>query len=493
MENEPPLDPLLEKAITCLKAGYFQGALPFCETLERRGRKHRDAVRHVAWLARVYLGGRHRDDALRMRGIADTVSHLAGGQGLIEAAILAVHAGRAEKVAIAIQRILDVAATQSGVLITYHPTGLLESAEFALHQLHDEASALKLINCALGFRGEFLVLQDVERLGRLLAQANAPLPLWADWGGIFIRHTSFSMDRPRFLHEALNDQNAVRWATNQDAASEGVLRRTLAAGPPQLLRILMRLAPQLGRGGLATILSERFSSTGGSHDAVSVNPLWLDPAVLKLRYFWYDMLAEKERHLLRNADWAMFATPTPDFSMALAQWWRLLESVLKRSLAKELASLFHAHPEWSDWDRNNLSERTRKREAVFVDKLAAPDKWQRLTLGDLVLVMKKCLPGELTTVEDAASGSRLRKEATRFLNQHRERFAPLVSDEWYSVAHLTDENIDLFRNQSSHDKSTDIVDASVGRLVGKRVLNMFFAPLLAQWGFTPAIYVGIER
>jgi hypothetical protein len=493
MESGSRVHPLLEKAISCFEFGYFQGGLPFCETLERLRGKHRDAVRHVAWLTRVYLGGRHRNDALRMLDSSDPMTNLIGGQSLIEGVLLAAHAGRTQKVAIGIQRILEVAATQSGVLVTWHPTGLLELAEFALRQLHDNASALKLINCAIGFRGVFVVLRDVERLGRMLTQVNAPIPLWVDWCEIFIRHIRFSTHRWALLDRMLNEYNAVRWAKDQDAASEGVLRRTLAAGPPQLHAILTRLAPELGHAELARVLSERFPLTEGSQNATPANPMWFDPAVLRLRYFWHDMLTEKEQHLLRNGDWAMFSTPTLDFSMALAQWWRLLESVLKRSLAKELAGLFHAHPEWAAWDRENLSERMRKREAVFVDKLAVPDKWQQLTLGDLVLVLKKCFPEQSTTIEDAGSGSRLRKEAVRFVNQHREQFEPLVIDDWKGVAHLTDENVALFRNRSSHDGATDIVDASVGRLVGKRILNLFFAPILTHWGFTPTMYVEIER
>jgi hypothetical protein len=56
------------------------------------------------------------------------------------------------------------------------------------------------------------------------------------------------------------------------------------------------------------------------------------------RYVWYDIITASEQDLVRNGDWAMFGTPTDDFSMALAQWWRALESVLKRSVVDLLSS-----------------------------------------------------------------------------------------------------------------------------------------------------------
>jgi hypothetical protein len=44
------------------------------------------------------------------------------------------------------------------------------------------------------------------------------------------------------------------------------------------------------------------------------------------------MMDSAQQDLVRNGDWAMFGVPTDDFSMALAQWWRALESVLKQSI-----------------------------------------------------------------------------------------------------------------------------------------------------------------
>ncbi|WP_020067181.1 hypothetical protein [Paraburkholderia caledonica] len=493
MLSDQQIDELLAKAITCLEAGYFDGALRLCEKLERHGKKSRDAVSHAAWLTRVYLGGRHREDALKMWDVTRAAAHLPGGQGLAEGALLAAHVGRVETVAACIEETLRVAAAQNGVLVTFHPTALLQLAEFAFDRLNDKFSALKLVNCALGFRAAFLVLDDVERLGRLLSRLNAPLPLWVDWGAIFIRHISLSTDRHWLHGRKIGDPKFVKWAKEQGAASEGVLKRTLSVGPPQLHEMLVRLAPQVGAPELGIVLHERFSGTKDKGDAAPTEPLWFDPQVLRLRYFWHDMLTEDEQHMLRNGEWAMFNTPTPDFSMALAQWWRMMESVLKRALAKPIHELFAANPEWIAWDRDNLGERVKKRETIFIDKLAEQNKWQRLTLGDMVLILRKCISDEPSKSEDVGGGSRLRKEAKRFLNKHRDQLGPLVlgGGRWTHAPQLTAENVDIFRNQSSHNESVNIIESSIGRWAGKHVLDLLFATYVKQWGFTPTMYLDL--
>jgi hypothetical protein len=175
----------------------------------------------------------------------------------------------------------------------------------------------------------------------------------------------------------------------------------------------------------------------------------------------------------------MFGLPTNDFSMALAQWWRALESVLKRSVVDLISSTFAQQPQLADLDRQNLSVKRQKEESVFLDKLAVPDRAGKLTLYDILLVLKKCE----STNEHGFFGSRLRLEAARVLKQYSAQIGPLTKGTWLNPAHLTDENIKWFRNRSSHDALVDLVDAAVGRVLAKRVLNGFFAPVLESWGF----------
>ena len=52
---------------------------------------------------------------------------------------------------------------------------------------------------------------------------------------------------------------------------------------------------------------------------------------------------------------------------------------------------------------------------------------------------------------------------------------------------LTQENIDLFRNRASHTKPIDKVDAFVGRVVAKKIVDVLFIPQLESWGFKATI------
>jgi hypothetical protein len=169
--------------------------------------------------------------------------------------------------------------------------------------------------------------------------------------------------------------------------------------------------------------------------------------------------------------------------MALAQWWRALESVLKRTVVDLLSSTFAKQPQLASCDRANLSVKRQKEEAVFLEKLAVPNRAAKTTLYDILLILKKCE----STNEHGLVGSRSRHEAAQVLKRHSAQIGPLTKGTWLNPAHLTDENIDWFRNRSAHDASVPLVDAAVGRVLSKRVLNGFFAPVLKSWGFEPTL------
>jgi hypothetical protein len=481
---------LIDKVVSCFQWGYFEGGLRYCETLEGLHVKSRAQVRHIAWLSRVYLGGQHRKKAVATTHSAFPIALPSNQEYLAERLVLQISAGETQIVAEGINALLTSANIKAGFRM-WHPTAILELAEFALSRLDDEGASLKLVNIALGYPNAYAVLSDVERLARLLVGLNAPVTLWVDWANILLRHIQMSTHRAAYLSKALNEMSAVRWALREDAASEWVLKRALAIAPSELHAILIRLAPALGHPGLPQILQERFTPSGIVAPTNAAGHLWFDPAVLKLRYFWHDALEQREQLLLCNGEWAMFNTPTADFSMALAQWWRLIESILKRSLAKELCSLFQAHPEWIEWDRQNLTERVRKREAVFVNRLAESEGWRTLTLGELLRILQKCFPhSRASSDNDDAGGSRLRREAIRFVRNYSDHFGELVSEQWGRVAHLTEQNVDLFRNRPSHDWSVDIIDAAVGRMIGRSIIDISFGPLLEAQSYAPTLHIG---
>ena len=144
---------------------------------------------------------------------------------------------------------------------------------------------------------------------------------------------------------------------------------------------------------------------------------------------------------------------------------------------------FVDHPDWVTWDRSNLSTDAQKREAVFLDKFSEPERAAKATLGDVLLLIRKCE----ATKKSGSGGSRLRREAARLLAQQQDQVGQLTTGTWLSPAHLTDENINWFRNRSSHDAPADLIAGSTGRLLARRILDGFFAPALEKWGFKPPL------
>src|SRR5262249_58602029 len=122
---------------------------------------------------------------------------------------------------------------------------------------------------------------------------------------------------------------------------EAVLRDVLETGPRGLRELLGGIAVHLNAAPLAQLLRDRFSDSGSLSSRESpLDPLWWCVDCLRFRYFWHDLISDQEKSMLLNGDWAMFNTPTADYSMALAQWWRVLESILKRGVVRELSQLF---------------------------------------------------------------------------------------------------------------------------------------------------------
>ena len=471
----------LDEAREYLSLGYFAGALERALLVDQQG-EYGASARLVVWLARVYLGPEHHDAAWNMREtMYDVSSQFAGGQGLAEAAWLANSSGKLAAARRLIESIIDTADAQHGVLVSWHPTAILALAELLADQQGGREQALRLTNLALGWRSVFASLSDVHRLARLLVRVNAPTMLWADWSAIFIRHIQFAAARATVMERHSMPSDAHRWARSENAASEHVLTAVLSEAPAILLATMKSLAPHLGVADFANVL-ERFAPRAllGGHEA---SDIWFEPAVMRYRYFWYDMLTSSEQDFVRNGEFAFIRTPTQDFSMAVAQWWRVLESVLKRSLLGLLIPEFKAHPEWAEWDELNLSERSREKERLFLEAFSDPEKSRKMTLGDLLLLLQKC-----ESTSQHRTGSKLRHEASRMLAAHSQQIGSLTKGDWLNPAHLSTENIGWFRNRASHDSSVDEVGAATGRILSRRILDGFYAPVLKRWGFKPGIW-----
>ena len=473
-------DKIFQRALNSLQIGYLKGALARCTEFRRRwGTGELD---HVEWLTTAYSVA----SPVEVRHIhmaRETVRRQCGGQGFLELAVLYLRSGKQDAALRLVDIALDIAAKQHGVLIATHPTSALELAEIAVGKLADRTRGITLLNLALGHRSVYVALSDVQRLGKVLSAADSPMALWADWCYIFLSHIKFATIRTQTNWELGDPQLVVDWAQKERMAIEGTLDIMLSEAPHGVKALLEKVANHLAEPGLADAIHQRFRFHEIPVPNSSVEPIWWETTCLRFRYFWYDAIDESEQAMLCNGDWAMFNTPTLDYSMALAQWWRTLESILKRGVAKELSQLFQQHPEWIEWDRENLSPKLKQKEQVFL-KLADPQKAVQMTLGDLLLVLKKCF---LVPENSKNNGSRLRCEAQRHLSQFQKQLSPLVTEEWLDPLLLSEENITFFRNRASHDAAISELDALVGRLIAKRLLDRFHQPVLDKWGFTAQI------
>jgi hypothetical protein len=479
-------DRLVEQACACLILGHPAGALARCQVADRVGKMAPERLRHIKCIASAYLSGEVVSD--RVLQDAEAIARsLSGGQGLAELAVLHLRRGDEAAALRLIDMTIAIATRQHGVLVATQPTSVLELATFAADRPGSSRRLLDLVNIALGHRAVFTSLDDVQRLANLLKVADPPYTLWADWCEVFVNHIRFATHRPRWFAEELQDEGSVQWALEQDEESESVLRGVLQDGPPGLRDLCGAMAVALDADGLADVLPNLFPQGGAVPTTAPAAAMeWCHCDSLRFRFFWHDMVTPEEQAFLLNGEWAFFRTPSTDYSMALAQWWRILESVLKRGICAELAGLFQQHPEWLQEDQANLSPAKQKEEELFLKKLTDPTKASRLTLGDLLLILKKC---SASREELRATGSRLRLEASRHLGNFEPQLNPLLEKSWLYPTCLTEANIAWYRNRASHQGSIDLGDALAGRAIAKGALNRFFLPGLRQYGLVPRLFM----
>ena len=373
-----------------------------------------------------------------------------------------------------------------GVSASPHPTSLISLASVSLTRYGDLEAATRLTCLALQWTQPFWVLDDVARLARLLRDLNAPLFIWSDWCSIFYRHINASFARREAFARNLHDDRARCWAVEEDNDSERVLRETLGFAPRETLELLKRLSLRRKNPEFARILDGFAPGPEPSQPRPPSVPLWHARSTLFFRYNFFFNLVEHEQTFIENGDWALFQGPTRDFSMGLAQWWRTVESVLKRTFVKDLSELFVKNPDWSAWDDANLSRTARRSVEIFF-RLTSPEKANRITLRDIWLLLGKCIPPDDS--HRGSDGSRLRLEACRYFDAVRRQAEPLVKDDHLNTGVLSVHDIDDFRNRASHDDPIDLVDAAVGRTLARELLNRFLFPAAQSLGYGPHMIV----
>lgn len=496
--------PLLLDAINCFKVGHFEGAIERCDRLKKISPKFEIVAAGVEWLSCVYSTRKeHHARAQRARYTKEILdSSGKGGPCVAEISWLysdfwdgtkwKLPKGIESRTLGPFQQVLSFLENQHGVFVSFHSTAVLRLARLALKQSKLEI-ARRLTNCLLGWRTPVANGIDIEEFGRLLADTKAPVTLWSEWARFFFDHSQAKYSISQHAKKYVDGRDFSVWVTREYRESVNVLSRVIAIAPLEFPLVLRALIPYFAWNGFADMLAdmvdranrhkiERTNSDPKPHCETS----WYSSENIKTRYFWYDMLKQHERNFVANGDWAMFCAPTDDHSMGLAQWWRLIESVFGRIVTTDLGKLYDSNPDWIEKDRKSLSERKARAESVFLEKLAQPEMRDKMTLSDILLVLEKCVVNpRVYKVGDSI----LRQKATEYFSSTSQRIRDSLHG--YSSSNLSrsehillsSENIRWFRNRAAHVEPISLADACVGRLIAKRVVDIFFGPQLAEWGF----------
>ena len=323
--NVQKIHPLVQEALVCLQSGYFEGALRRTRKLAMSNFGEQESIIHIEWLARVYLGGVNLPATKQTLEVSQILRKLSGGQGLAEYALVIIEQGRIDLATKLIEEsVIATAFKQNGQIVAWHPSALLKLAEIALQKLNNPSLARSLVNICLGYRATYTSLDDVERLATILISLEAPIPLWVDWAGIFLKHLQFAGVREQLFENELGDSKAIEWASKEGDRSNVVLENTIQHAPLDLIQLLKLLLPKLlpsvEVNHLIHFLTTNFHAPNHFNSLKISDSSWFDDNALRLRYFWYDMIIESEQGFARNGDWALFCTPTNDFSMGVAQW-----------------------------------------------------------------------------------------------------------------------------------------------------------------------------
>jgi hypothetical protein len=476
---------LLKHSITFLQSGYFKGAqLLAKEIIDRGTNDQKKRAARILWLSSIYTGDSEEMIELKStyQSVLDWVKGLGRGQGVAEAAVLLTALNNFSGANELATNLIAMAQRQSGPLVTHHPSAILMLAEICQNQLDRRDDSIRLVNLALGFRGVYAGLADVRRLAFLLNGLQAPISLWADLAAIFARHITFASTRRIFWERELTwHQEAIEWAANEDNNSLIVLRHIVQIAPSHFKDLFAEAFSLYSEGSdMAEVLQEQGIVECGLKNWEPTNPMWWSLECMTYRYPWMNLLAEEEQKIMQNGDWALFMGPNPDFSMGTAQWWRCVESVLKRVLIKPLARRFSENPHWVRSDQQNLTERAKKDESCFFD-VADARKMGKMTLQPMLMVLEKSLAGL------GDSGSLLRREACSHVDQYRRHFEPLVRSFPFNPAPLTRKAIENYRNSAAHDQTLPLVKASMGRAQAKILLDQLHSPVLLQQGFAPTL------
>nr|WP_231746033.1 hypothetical protein [Rosistilla oblonga] len=367
-----------------------------------------------------------------------------------------------------------------------HPTAALLVAKWLLDHTDREDLARKLVCCCLGWKYVYRRVDDLISLAKLLRRLAAPKLFWTRIANIY--HDFMELDNCcqsawKRQNKSIFDEQLLTSYCQLVDNKEGVLHRFCADnGFPERDVVTELLIDSFGlkdyRNDEANIFPGRSGYVAGATEP------WLSLEHFQMRHPWFCLLAARERDFIRNGDTGFVTCITDDYSMACSQWWRAIESILRRKLVDPLGALIDENPDWVDADRKyvqTLSPRKKERLKLFVLKLADPDSRRRMTLNDMLLLIEKCMADIRRKIVSASS---IRRHAVQHVSERLSEFRWIKSEpdnyadmrSAFSQNVLSERSIQLFRNAASHDKPMDYEHAVAGRLLAIRILDFMHYP-----------------
>jgi len=361
-----------------------------------------------------------------------------------------------------------------------HPTAALNIAKWCIdHQMYLDF-ARSLVNCCIGWRYPYRRIDDLISLARLLDYFRAPRVLWTSLLGLYVDFAGDdSLNQEVMLRTGVSS-NLVELRRSTVNAKEGTFHRFCADHGLPSYDYLLRLV----LGSLRIEIQEQTNRFLGEGNYIS-GPYeqWMAADAFQMRHPWYSLLLPHEQDFVRNGDTAFAACITTDFSFGCAQWWRCVESVLRRRLIAPLGDLVDANPAWVTEDEAYASRRSDEWdwESVFVRILPDARRRQQMSLTQMLILLEKCVSDHS---KKRWSNSTVRRKCVEYVGSKLPEFRWVIGElddvadfrSLMTPRGLNEETIAAFRNAASHDAPMDFENAAAGRLLAIRILDFMHYP-----------------
>lgn len=490
------------KAWAFYQIGYFQDCIDVCEELRLRIQAC-DRIMEVWALAAISISG--NDDTLYLftnegQGTLPHLQICIGSKGctpfptkpvqLTAEMDKALNAYPVEKFALqirdtsmsseamrlAIDELRDTLRVELGIIPGAHPTVALLVAEWLLDRELQIDFARELVESCLGWVYRYCRIDDLMRLARLLNRLRAPQYIWTQLINFYCDFTIEDNIWHHFMSEGTVDEKVQLLVQIETNRREGdFLRYCALTGLPEWQQLTDTFFAALEADTKKECNQFHVSGEYFSDSYLE----WLSEDSFQRQHPWYCLLNSTEKDFLRNGDTAFATCLTKDFSQACSQWWRCIESVLRRKLIEPVGQMLDAHPEWLKQDEAN--SKLVKTESLFVRDLATASRRSKLSLTNMLMILEKCMSDckkreksdsivRAKTVEHVSN----RLSDFRWVSGEQDSYSDLRSV--YTPRVLSQTTIQVFRNAASHDEPMTFVQAAVGRLLAIRILDFIHYP-----------------